>query len=118
MKLTELVPATKTVYHVTFARNLREIKVQGLEPRIGKNSKAIGEKQPGVHVFFDWESMEDAATNWDMDWHEDEDEELVVLALKVPADWVRSHWETFNTGTGIIMQSVPPSMIRVVKRNF
>jgi hypothetical protein len=115
--ITETV-VTKTVFHVTFAKNLKTIQVEGLSPRIGKNSKAIGEKRPGVHVFFDWASMEDAATNWDMDWHDDEDEELVVLTLEVPEDWVRSHWETFNQGTGIIVQTVPPSMITAVKRNF
>lgn len=111
---------TKTVYHVTFARNLRAIQVQGLTPQIGRNSKAIGEKLPGVHVFFDWDSMVDAATNWDMDWHDEdnEDEELVVLTLTVPEDWVRAHWETFNSGTGIVTQRIPPDMITAVKRDF
>lgn len=111
---------TITVLHVTKDENLPSIRQNGLEPRIGKNSADIGERDAGVHVFFDKDSMADALMNWDMDWHggDDNDDEdgppLSVLTLEVPRSWVHSHWAKFNTGTGIVFERIPPAMIKQV----
>lgn len=109
---------TITVLHVTKDENLPSIRQNGLEPRIGKNSADIGETDVGVHVFFDQDSMTDALMNWDMDWHEgDEDDDgppLSVLTLEVPRAWVHSHWAQFNSGTGIVFEKIPPAMIKQV----
>jgi hypothetical protein len=107
-----------TVYHVTPENNLPNIRKNGLEPRIGPNSKDIGETEEAVHVFLDHDSLTDAMMNWEtMDWHGKEEPELSLLTLQVPASMLSTPFNkgvVSGQGTAEIHQTVPPNMITSV----
>ena len=102
-----------TVYHVTHEKNLSSIRKNGLVPQIGPNSKELGEKDEAIHVFLDHDSLTDAMMNWDsMDWHGEEEPELSLLTLRVPASVLSTNKGIVSSqGSAEIRQTVPPSMI-------
>ena len=106
---------TKTVYHVTAASNLSSIKKTGLHPQIGPNSQMVNDTNFAIHVFYDWETLEDAVSDWEMSW--DEDEELVCIIPEVPQSWVEDD-PAYPKSVGLIKQNIPPSMIKKIKLNI
>ena len=104
-----------TVYHVTSEENLPNIRKNGLVPQIGPNSKEIGETDEAVHVFLDRDTLTDAMMNWEsMDWHGEEEPELSLLTLHVPASMLSTPFNkgvVSSGGVAEIHQPVPPSMI-------
>jgi hypothetical protein len=110
------------VYHVTPKKNLANIRVNGLVPQIGPNSKEIGETEKAVHVFLDQNSLIDAMMNWEsMDWHDEEEPELSLLTLTVPASMLSTPFNkgvVGSSGAAEIHQTVPPSMITSVSEVY
>jgi hypothetical protein len=106
---------TITVYHVTPEVNLPSIKKNGLVPQIGPNSQEIGETDEAIHVFLDQDSLTDAMMNWEsMNWHDEEEPELSLLTLDVPASMLSTPFNkgvVASQGTAEIHQHVPTSMI-------
>ena len=119
MKISELRKSSRertvTVYHVTPEVNLPSIKKNGLVPQIGPNSQDIGETEEAIHVFLDQDSLTDAMVNWEsMDWHDEEEPELSLLTLNVPASMLSTPFNkgvVASQGVAEIHQHVPPSMI-------
>lgn len=72
------------VYHVTPTRNLPSIRKLGLIPRIGPNSRQLGETQPLIYLFPTRVDVNDALMNWLGDQYDD-DEPLSLLTLNVPS---------------------------------
>ncbi len=68
-------------YHVTPKRNLTDILREGLLPKIGPRSASIGESIPGVYLFSDKASCEQALMNWLGDCLEDAGE-VVILEIR------------------------------------
>ena len=73
-------------FHVTLAENLQSIMSNGIEPRIGHNSIALGEVQKRVYCFIDKKSMEEALMNWMGEIYEElendgKDVELIILEV-------------------------------------
>lgn len=69
------------LYHITKASNLASIKLSGLKPSIGDNSKAYGEKHAAIYFFKDEVSAEDALVNWFGDTLDD-DEKVILLKIR------------------------------------
>lgn len=76
----------KTYHHVTPRENLKSIRQQGLIPRRGKRSAALGEEQDAVYLFTSPEAVHDALINWLLDEFEEKDE-LVVIDISLPDDF-------------------------------
>jgi hypothetical protein len=113
------------VYHITHDKHLPEIRKNGLVPRLGENSKDIGETIPAVHVFLNMDAVEEAMMNWDsMDWHDEDNEGqpvlLSLLTLRVPLDMVHSSstGEQFRSVLGEIYETIPPSMIASISEIY
>lgn len=54
----------KKYYHVTSQEALASIRQHGLIPQIGQSAGACEEAHPGVYLFTDRVSLEDALMNW------------------------------------------------------
>jgi len=110
--LVEQTERTREVYHITREENIPSIMKNGLEPRIGVHSVDIGEQRPGVHVFLNMATVEDAMMNWDAmsEW---DSGDLSILTLEVPNYMVDFSHHIIG-GTGVIKDHVPPSMIKSV----
>ncbi|NLC22400.1 MAG: hypothetical protein GX771_10920 [Halomonadaceae bacterium] len=90
------------MYHVTPRANLPSILQDGLEPRIGERSEALGEAAPRIYCFPTLADCNDALGQWLGDWFNDEEElhgepiELAILELdrsQVPACASEVEWE-------------------------
>lgn len=68
-------------YHVTLKRNLHSVLENGIIPAIGKRSLEKGEKLPMVYLFPSQEHCEDALFGWLGDCFEDEEDDLIILAI-------------------------------------
>ncbi len=107
--LKESADVKKTVYHVTRKRNVKNIMANGLVPKIGTNSRMLGETEKAIHVFYDPIEMEDAIANWDLF---DEDAVLSVLRIKIDPSLVRDD-PAYPGSIGLIRTPVPPSDIEI-----
>lgn len=98
------------MYHVTPTQNVRSIMSTGLIPQVGDRSSKVDE-QPGIHLFADWDTMEDAVMNWMGD--EFEDDELTLLQVMVQQDEVEE--DVFYPGHIYISDKpIPPEHIKVL----
>lgn len=68
-------------YHVTLKKNLDNILENGIVPAIGKRSIEKDEKIPMVYLFPSQEHCEDALLGWLGDCFEDQDDDLIILAI-------------------------------------
>tara|TARA_Y100000780_G_scaffold223601_1_gene234111 strand:+ start:319 stop:693 length:375 start_codon:yes stop_codon:yes gene_type:complete len=76
--------ASTSAYHVTLAENLTSILREGLQPRIGERSAALGEDVPRVYLFPSREDCETALSSWLGECFEDVEEHgLLILAIDV-----------------------------------
>lgn len=97
-------------FHVTPTSNLDSIMKQGLIPRVGERSAKVGEK-PAIHLFHNWDEVEDAMMNWMGD--EFEDEPLSLLKVTVPATAVEE--DPFYPGSIYTSERpISPKQIEVV----
>lgn len=76
-----------TLFHVTTAAAFEQIRVEGLRPAIRERAAAAGETEAVVYLFPNRVSAEDAVSMWLGD-EFDEDEELVLVEVRVPAHHV------------------------------
>lgn len=76
------------VYHVTPAANIPSIMEHGLIPQVGARSILMDES-PALFFFDSKEALENALSNWLGDAFED-DEELTILQVDVPEEWLSS----------------------------
>lgn len=72
-------------YHVTPTRNLKRILTNGLVPKIGPRSKAMGERHKATYLFKSQEHAHDGVANWLGD-HFKDDTPLSLLKVKIPHD--------------------------------
>lgn len=75
----------RTCYHVTTKDALLSIMEQGLIPQCGERSSDIGEPVPRIYLFPTVNDMETALMSWFGELFDD-DTELVILEVTVPAD--------------------------------
>lgn len=73
-------PPPERFYHVLRASDLGSVQDEGLEPRIGDRSSALGEAAPRVYLFDSKISAEEGLMGWLLD-EFDEDEELVLVSI-------------------------------------
>ena len=100
----------QTYYHVTPARNVSKIMREGLHPRIGRRSKALGEKHPATYLYKTPGEAEEGVMNWLGDQFS-EDTRLSMLKVHVPRDMPVEH-EAFEHR---VMQHIPAQHISVHK---
>lgn len=70
-------------FHITIKENLDSILSKGIEPRIGRNSIALGETENRVYCFIDKKSMEEALMNWMGEIYEELEDEGEVVELVI-----------------------------------
>lgn len=73
-------------FHVTPRKNLSAIQKEGLLARIGDRSQEAKEDVEAVFLFPSKEDMDNALLNWLGEAFEEEDE-LIVLQIDLPADF-------------------------------
>ena len=96
----------KIYYHVTTRSNYKIIEKEGLLPKMGERSSKI-ESELKIFMFSNKDAMTDAVMNWLGD-EFDEEEELVVLKISLPADFPVQH-NGFEATTD---KSIPPQYIQ------
>lgn len=73
----------KTIaYHCTPTSNLGAILQQGIHPKIGPRSQALGEATNAVYLFPTLEHVEAALMSW-LGENFEEDEEIIVLEVDI-----------------------------------
>jgi hypothetical protein len=103
------------VYHVTPARNVQSIMMNGLMPQVGDRSNKIQGETPAVYCFPDTNSLEDAMMNWLGD-EFGEDEDLALLEISTSG---LEGDVTPNAEYEIqIFDPVPPQNIKVLSQNL
>lgn len=100
-----------TFYHVTPARNVRDILTKGLIPKRGSLSSKGNEPEDAIFLFADLDSVENALMNWLGDEFEDE-EQLSLLAVILDLKPAPNHFET------VVHNPIPPSAIKLIKNNI
>lgn len=88
IKIAEQAGTPEYGYHVTPARNVKSILKNGLTPKIGSRSRALGEKHKAVYLFKSKEHAHEGVMNWLGD-HFHEDTPLSMLKVKIPHDTPR-----------------------------
>lgn len=71
------------IYHITKTNNMPNIYQNGLLPKIGKNSKNLGETKPRIYFFSTPVYAIDALLNWFGDLY-DLDTPLTEITVQVP----------------------------------
>lgn len=104
-------PAGNCFWHVTPCKNVASIMEKGLIPQIGKQSQKLGEDSNGVYLFDDVDMMEDAVMNWLGD-ELDEDGELCLLKITVPAQFMKSSI-VFDGFSCVATSIIPPEYIEI-----
>jgi hypothetical protein len=102
--------STVRLWHVTRQEDVETILHEGLQPRIGPRSQALGEPQAAIYLFPDGNSLWEALSNWLQDQF-GEDEKLSLLEVSVPCTLVRkdeAEWEAR------LMQPVSSNWLRVL----
>ena len=94
------------VYHVTPAANIPSIMEHGLIPQVGARSILMDES-PSLFFFTSKGSMENALLNW-LGEEFDEDEDLTILQVDVPEEWLMSTLADYEL---VCTTVVPPRMI-------
>jgi len=102
--------ATRTVFHVTPARNLARIQSEGLLPRVGARSKRLGEKVPAVFVFPNVGDLDTAMDQWLFD-EFSEGTRLALLRVELAADLPCHSDVEYEVG---VRAPIPPSAITVL----
>lgn len=101
-------------YHVTPAANVPAIMRDGLVPRIGDRSAALGEQEAAIYLFPSIEAAEDAIMNWLGDEFE-EDEPMTLLRVNLP-DHARTHeGADFEK---VVLDAIAPENIEIEQSEF
>lgn len=98
-------------FHVAASKNVRSILKNGLQPKRGSRSAALGEGGKAVFLFSSREGVDDALANWLGD-EFDEDEPLSLLLVMVPDSIAVT--PTFDGATSwewVSRQKIPPQYI-------
>lgn len=106
----------RTFYHVTLAENLPLIMEKGLVPSVGERSKKMSERE-AVFLFASRGDAEDAVMNWLGDEFDDDDDDLALLEVTLPAEIAiyREHgidWEVY------VKDRIPPQCLHILERNL
>jgi len=102
------------LFHVTLQSNIASIFEKGLIPQIGERSERM-EHESGIFLFDSYNSVENAMMNWLGEELEDTEEDIVLLAVKLPDDFPLKkevEWEYVST------QTIPPSCISISTLNL
>jgi hypothetical protein len=108
------MPAQRRHFHITPASNLHSILTQGLLPRIGPRSRALGEPRPAVYLFDTADEAADAVSSWLGDVLP-ADEPLALIAVTLdPAFPLTTgvEWER------IALLPIPPHALAVLATDF
>lgn len=103
-------------FHVTPRKNLSAIQKEGLLAQIGDRSQEAKEEAEAVFLFPSKEDMDNALLNWLGEAFEEEDE-LIILQIDLPADFPVKRDEDSN---GELMyeaysyKNVPPEYISAI----
>lgn len=73
---------TKTFYHCTPEKNIKNILANELKPRIGKHSSLIGESTPQIYLFNSKMALSDGLSTWFGELF-DETEKLTIIKIKL-----------------------------------
>ena len=101
------------MYHVTPLSNIQSIMENGLNPKMGHNSSAYGEKEERVYLFPTEDHAADALMNWLGDQYDD-DVEFALLRVDVSGMSLESEAEyEYYTRSAI-----SPDRIKVLNTNY
>jgi GNAT superfamily N-acetyltransferase/uncharacterized ParB-like nuclease family protein/2'-5' RNA ligase len=106
--------ASRIGYHITPARNLKRIMTEGLVPKQGPRSRALGEPLGAIYLFRDVEAVETALDNW-LGEQFGEETRLALLKVSVPSD--AQLLKTTADYELVVGTTIPPSNISVVTRD-
>lgn len=98
------------LWHVTRRDQVAEILREGLRPRIGPRSAALGEGAEAMYCFVNGAALEDALGGWLGEAFDGV--ALSVLEVEVPCEWV-----TVSRGfecEAVIAQAIPASAVHVL----
>lgn len=93
-------------WHITPIDNVESILKEGLQPRIGERSRAIGEEIPAVYLFSSVDAFLDAQWIGDVF---DEDAKLAILHVAIPANdlaWIE------------VPDAIPPHLVTLIDRDI
>lgn len=105
----------KQYYHVTTNENWLQIKIDGLQPSIGKLSRALCETKSRIYLFRSETDMENALSNWLIDAIESEygeDIEIVTLQITLSDDFPIFDDETLYESYSYT--AISPDMIKLL----
>lgn len=104
-----------TYYHVSPARNSKNILSKGLISSTGDRSLKYGEIDNNVYLFGSEDDAQYAVMNWLGD-EFDENEPLALFQITLPVDWPIDHNdEEFEYRSKI---SIPPNLIKLLNSNY
>jgi len=110
------------MYHVTETHCIEPIMNEGLMPRIGERSDALGEPVARVYLFSCIEAVNDALLNWLGEWFEDKSEEtgepvdLSILEIDVSDLTVTPTFDGGDSWEYYSEAPIPPTAITKVMR--
>lgn len=101
-------------FHVTPAENIQAILLEGLVPKIGVRSAQQNEQSPGIYLFSDTASIEDACSGWLGECFDD-DVDLALFAI--------DSLETFPANPGVeyetmVSEVIPRQNITLLSRDL
>ncbi|MCU0950277.1 MAG: hypothetical protein MUC68_04255 [Burkholderiaceae bacterium] len=96
-----------TFFHVTRAERLPSILRHGLQPAVGRRSRAADDRRPAVYVFPSAQAASDALATWLGDEYE---HDAALVMLEVDVSCLQLHWPK-GPDEAVCFDAVPPHCI-------